>query len=116
MSEPGKPPKDNQPEIPKGPAPLWLKAFHLIHIGSSVWWYDMADRELEPLCGIVVAKYKESKSIDVILWSKGMRTAYGTREGLRHIDDPGANDHQKKEVGAWVATPETLALLKCMEK
>lgn len=113
---PGRPPKIPTPEgQPKDRRSEWMPAFKLLDVGSTVWWYELGDLAQKPMCAHVLAKYPESCSFDLSIWSPGHRAAYATREGVRHALDAGANAHQTKEVGCWLPNPETLALLSLME-
>lgn len=111
-------PPDILPEVPKK-LPVndrHAKMFEFLGVGDTVEFFEKGDRGLHPMVGLILAKYPESRTFDLIIWCREHRASYGTREGVRHINDPAANKFQVEEVGAWLEKRSTTLLYDLLER
>ncbi len=117
----GRPPKAKEETPPETLAPikkkekdrhLWARHLDAIGVGSTVIWHEGGDLTQPALAALVVRKYPDSATLDLMIFDKERAVAYATREGVRHADDPAANNYQRADMGVWLPGTETLKLME----
>lgn len=83
------------------------KPQHRIQMGMTVYWYEQGNRQDRARPAIVTDVGTAGNLGMQVLGVKGESGIrfYAHRDGVRHIDDPALNRHDREELGAWDYPP-----------
>lgn len=85
--------------------------FPKVEIGQMVHWFHGGDKGQRPAPAIVQAVYEQG-ALDLAIVHA---TRVQVRSGVRHCDDPLANQEEKYREGGFTLTPGSLRLLELEE-